>query len=268
MGKLINKLIEKKNNIKYHYVDKWNLKKARKVYGIWNPPNPLISIILPTRNRWDILKDRALPSVLNQIYKNWELIIIDDDSDNCNLKETGDNRIKYYNLSPKIYHYPKTAFNRWCAGPVKALNYGLSKVKGDWIARLDDDDEWHPDMLEKMLKYAQQNNYEYVSALWTDEDDVFDPRIWNVYELGNDISVGGIQTSLYRSYLKCFKYNPDCWRKSWNKVNDIDLQVRMVKAGVRFGFLPEVVCTIRPRPGQTTIGLDAQVKEYKDNVEG
>ena len=53
------------------------------------------------------------------------------------------------------------------------------------------------------------------------------------------------------------KYNLNCWRKEWNKVWDIDLSLRIFHAGVRMGFLEEVVAYVIPRPGEKSIGLDA-----------
>ena len=69
--------------------------------------------------------------------------------------------------------------------------------------------------------------------------------------------IGGTQTWLYRSYLKFFKYNIDCWRKSYNRVNDTDLQDRMFKSGVRMGIVDKVVALVLPRPGEVSVGLEA-----------
>jgi len=66
--------------------------------------------------------------------------------------------------------------------------------------------------------------------------------------------------------LSCFKYNIHCWRKSWNKVNDTDIQQRIYEAGVRMGFLDRVVATIVPRPGETTIGLEAYLTAEKEGI--
>ena len=69
--------------------------------------------------------------------------------------------------------------------------------------------------------------------------------------------IGGVQTWLYRSYLKFFKANINCWRKSWNKVNDLDLQNRFYLAGVKMDYLKLSTCIIKPRPGENEIGLKA-----------
>jgi hypothetical protein len=66
---------------------------------------------------------------------------------------------------------------------------------------------------------------------------------------------------MYRSYLKFFKYNIHSWRKKYNRPQDIDFQIRMKQAGVRMQLFEQVVSYIRPRPGNTTIGLDARLEE-------
>jgi len=218
---------------------------------------PLISVYIPTYNRAELLMSRAVPSVLAQTYKNFELIIVGDHcTDNTAelVSKINDPRIIFYNLPTRDYRYPPTAENHWLAGPVVPANQALKMVKGQWIARIDDDDIWTPDHLEALLRFAQKGNYEFVSSSYETERhgqkilvDVKDenPRI------------GGTQTWLYRSYLKFFKYNINCWRKSWNRVNDTDLQDRFYKAGVRLGFLERVTARILPRPGETTVGLEA-----------
>ena len=86
----------------------------------------------------------------------------------------------------------------------------------------------------------------------------------------NSPKIGGVSTWLYRSYLKGMKYNLNCYRKEWNRVWDIDLALRIYHAGVKMGFLEEVVAFVLPRPGEDSIGLDAykltkneKMKKYK-----
>ena len=82
---------------------------------------------------------------------------------------------------------------------------------------------------------------------------------------GDNPLIGGTSTWLYRSYLKFMKYNPDCWRKEWNKVNDIDLSLRLFHAGTRMGFLNEVHAYVLPRSGEDTVGLDAYIVAEEKN---
>jgi len=225
---------------------------------------PLISVYTPTYNRGDILIDRALKSVLSQTYKNFEYIIIGDHcTDNTAqlIQDVGDPRIIFYNIPKRGYRYPPTAENHWLAGPVVAANTALKMINGSWIARIDDDDIWSDDHLEVLLKYAQAGDYEFVSSAYEAERD----GVRYVVDVMDETPrIGGTQTWLYRSYLKFMKYNIQCWRKEWNRVNDTDLQERIGKAGVKTGFLDKVTCYILPRPGETEIGLKAYITNEKE----
>ena len=225
-----------------------------------------VSVIIPTHNRCKILMERALPSVLDQTYRNIEILVCahgctDDTFTKVLARRAfdkyfhGESRIRPIYV-PRRRTYPPTAENHWYAGPVDPINAGLKAARGKWIARIDDDDEWTPDHIEKLLRFAQIGNYEFVSSAYASHDK---PYIGPYNVRGQ--KVGGVQTWLYRSYLRFMKANPDCWRKRWNKVNDTDLQDRMVRAGVRTGYLPVVTALVNPRPGENVIGL----KAYQQN---
>jgi glycosyltransferase involved in cell wall biosynthesis len=99
--------------------------------------NTLVSIVVPTYNHSIYLK-RALESIINQTYENWEVIVIDNHStDNtfeviANFKN---NRIKYL----KVHNKGIIAISR---------NIGIKSANGEWIAFLDSDDWWTRDKLE------------------------------------------------------------------------------------------------------------------------
>lgn len=233
--------------------------------GWWRRGAPLVSVIIPTHNRWRLLTERCLPSVLSQTYANLEVVVcahgcndetalmldgwplVDSDAE---LAMVLDPRIKWLNV-PRKPKYPPTPENHWFAGPVDPINAGLKAATGQWIARIDDDDTWTPDHIEALLRFAQEGDYEFVSAAHATDKGSVQPYI------ENGIAVGGVQTWLYRSYLRTFTANPDCWRKTWCRVNDTDLQDRFIKAGVRMGYLDKVVAHVLPRPGETEIGLKA-----------
>lgn len=236
---------------------------------------PLVSIYCPTYNRGQILIERAVKSVLLQTYTNFEFIIIGDcctDNTEELISKINDDRIKFYNIPGRGYRYPDTPENHWFAGPVVAANTALKMVTGKWIARIDDDDIWTKDHLEILLKTAYEGNYEFVSALNEERryDDVYiryGEHAKSPYYTrkkkppkGYNPKIGGTSSWLYRSYLKFMRYNIDCWRKKWNKVNDVDLSQRIFKAGVRMGFVEKVLYYCYPRPGEETIGLDAYKK--------
>lgn len=189
------------------------------------------------------------------------MIIIGDDCDRENLDYIEqhlpkDKRISFYNLTPKVYHYPDTPINNWLVGPVRALNCGLDRVTGDYIARLDDDDIWLPHKLETLLWCFYSD---FISALYiAQKGDGFE-----IVEPYENPKIGGVQTWLYRSCLKHYRYSEYSWKKDWDKNNDVDIIKRMFKDGVKFGFVDKVVALTLPRPGNDTIGSIAYVKEQE-----
>jgi glycosyltransferase involved in cell wall biosynthesis len=103
----------------------------------------LTSVVIPTFGRPDLLR-RAVDSVLAQTSKSFELIIVVDGGDKASassVKAIHDARISIVGTSTKI-------------GPGGARNMGAMLSKGQWIAFLDDDDEWHPEKLEQQLAFA------------------------------------------------------------------------------------------------------------------
>jgi glycosyltransferase involved in cell wall biosynthesis len=224
-----------------------------------------ISVYCPTFNRVDILLERALPSVCSQTYRNFEFIIVDDCStDNTESKvyawclKNNEKRVRVVRTKSRKKRYPESRMNHWFAGPVIPANLGLKECKGSWIARIDDDDVWTEDHLEKLLELAIKKNAEFVSSGYNIKEFYFGGIGFDKYHgIEGDEWHGGTSSYFYRSYLKFFRYNIDCWRKDHNQVNDLDLCERLDYAGVRMAFLDEPTFTITPRPGETEIGARA-----------
>lgn len=102
--------------------------------------NPTVSVIIPTYNRAHLI-ERAIKSVLNQTYRDFELIIVDDGStDNTAkvVKSFNDGRIKYI----------KQQKNK---GGSAVRNIGIKAASGKYIAFLDSDDEWLSNKLNKQI---------------------------------------------------------------------------------------------------------------------
>lgn len=104
--------------------------------------NPKVSIITPTYNRANYLQ-KSIESVMNQTFKNFEYIIVDDGSSDDTREvvrffSESDERVKYL--------FQKNS------GVNVALNNGLSKASGNYIAILEDDDIWRNDKLEKQVE--------------------------------------------------------------------------------------------------------------------
>jgi glycosyltransferase involved in cell wall biosynthesis len=243
---------------------------------------PLVSVCVPTYNRAQLLVDRAVSTVLSQTYRNLELVIVGDhctDDTAEQLAKLDDPRLRFYNLPSRKRSYKQTVENHWFVGGATPANKAMELARGKWIARVDDDDTWSPDHVEKLLRLAREGKYEFVSGQYIAErfgeqkivDGVraLDPYHTRKAAIPGDDSpkIGGVATWLYRSYLRFMRYNVQCWRKSWNRVWDVDLAVRLHSAGVRMGFLEEVVAYTLPRPGEKTVGLEAYKLTEKEKLE-
>lgn len=240
---------------------------------------PKVFIYTPTYNRGEILKERALKSVLNQTYDNFEYLVVGDactDHTEEIVLSCEDKRVRFFSVPQRGWRYPPSAENHWLAGPVIAANTALAMADGIWIARIDDDDYWVEDHIEVMLKKAIEGDWEFVSGAYKIHKDGEDAisrgenLYGNYFQIpfpDNDMSIynpriGGTSSIFYRFYLRYFEYNLDCWRKRHNRVNDVDLYVRFGMAGVRMGFSDRVEFYCMPRPGEETIGSEA----YKRSV--
>jgi len=168
-----------------------------------------------------------------------ELVIVGDhctDGTEELLKKIDDPRLRFINL-PERGCYPNEALLRWYVAGVAPVNVGLMASRGEWIAHLDDDDEFCVDHIETLLRFALRNDYEMVYGIVKNEN--FDGS-WST--LGrSSIELGNIcrSAAMYRGYLRVFLYDI----KSWQKGEPADFNVwrRMKSAGVRMGFLNKFV---------------------------
>ncbi len=116
----------------------------------------MISVIIPTYNRLHLI-GRAIKSVLNQSYKSFEIIVIDDGS------------------SDGTFDFIQRTFldvlilKQLNKGVSSARNLGLKFAKGDWIAFLDSDDEWLRNKLElQVMEIKKSKNYSicHTNEIW------------------------------------------------------------------------------------------------------
>lgn len=218
---------------------------------------PLISCYTPTYNRKEILLGRAIPSVLNQTYTNIEYIIVSDGS-NDNTKDIvesiKDKRVRFFEIERERPHHNYDSEKEWRIGGSYAANFALTKIRGEWIARIDDDDVWTKDHIEKSLKFALDNNYEFITSKGFP---LVPPNIQDYLKIYDkekiNPKVGPHSSFFYQTYLKSIKYNTECYKKDWNNVEDPDLLEQMFKKGVYIGFLDEVL---------TFVNLQ-QIKKHK-----
>jgi len=107
----------------------------------------IFSVIIPTYNRVEKLK-KAINSVTNQTYKNWEIIIVDNHSKDGTKKMVKN----YNNIKIKIFLIKNNGII------AKSRNLGIKKSKGKYLAFLDSDDYWHPNKLRECHNFLKKNN--------------------------------------------------------------------------------------------------------------
>ena len=183
---------------------------------------PLVSIIMNCHNGEKYLK-KSLKSILDQTYKNWELIFWNNKSTDCSkkiIKRIKDKRIKYYE-SKKVHPL------------YKARNLAVKKAKGKLICFLDSDDLWFKSKLERQLrefkkdpnlKFLYSNFYQY------NEKTKKKKKISNhklpegkvTQEILNEYKIGILTVMLKKKLFKLFSFN-----ENYNIIGDFDLFTRM-----------------------------------------
>ncbi len=124
--------------------------------------NSLVSIIMPTYKCGRFIKE-SIESVQAQTYQNWELIVVDDCSEDgtvgtvLELKKQDDRICLYQNASN--------------SGAAVSRNVALKNAKGRWIAFLDSDDLWEPEKLEKQIRFMEEKGYAFTYHEYVEIDE-------------------------------------------------------------------------------------------------
>jgi glycosyltransferase involved in cell wall biosynthesis len=202
-------------------------------------PEPLISVRIATHRRPQLLVERAIAGILAQTYQHFEIVIVSDGPDDATrdaVAAVADPRIRYFELGRQT-EYPSTPRDRWLVAGYHPMNVAISLCRGDWIAPCDDDDQPLPRHLETLLRHAQRHRLEFVYGKTeiviseTEKVLVGDSRLREGH-----ITHGAV---LYASPLSFFRYSGRSYLLG--EPFDWNLWKRMKRAGVRMGFVDEVV---------------------------
>ncbi len=152
----------------------------------------LVSCIITTYKRPVSVLKRALDSVMNQTYENTEVILVNDSSQEESLNEQIELLIKSYQKEIQYIVLPKHQ------GACGARNAGLKAAVGEYVAFLDDDDEWLPEKLKKQVKWIRENHVAlvYCSHYYVD-------GAGRRHLIEEPLAREGIQEEAFLSLLRC-----------------------------------------------------------------
>jgi putative methyltransferase (TIGR04325 family) len=211
----------------------------------YSEPDPLVSVVIPTYDNYELLGERSIPSVLAQSYQNFEVVVVGDaapDEARQVVEAFDDPRITFYNLP---YHgpYPAAPETAWLVYGVPAYNEGGRRARGRWIAILDDDDAFRPHHLERLLERARGSHLEMTYG-----------RMSVHFAVGGETTIGcfppkmgefGEQSALYHAGLREI-FEHELADAAFGLPSDWALCLRMMEAGVRIGMLDEVTVDYYP----------------------
>ncbi len=222
-----------------------------------------ISVILPVYETPVEFLDETIQSVKDQIYRNWELIIVDDNSKSPKLKkklinlEKTDSRIKVY-------------FNDVNLGIAKTSNISISRANGDYLVFLDHDDLLRRHSLLRLVQTLELNRS--IKLIYSDEDKIkfnfkrvepnFKPD-WNP-----DL----LLSQNYICHLVCVKTklvrDIGGFRSGYDGCQDWDLLLRLTEIIKReeIFHIPEVLYHWRISPSSTAFDLDAKPYVFKNSL--
>lgn len=192
---------------------------------------PLISIIIPVKNRIEELK-RAINSVLNQTNQNFEILVIDDHSSE-NIREAVD-----------LYNDDRISYHKSTKEPSNAnvcRNIGVDNAKGEYIAMLDSDDEWMPNHVQKSIDYLLANNCDGVFGSIVIDNGISKSTAYSLPLLENQkmvnyiLSGGNVSTCTHLYSAKSAQSIK--WDENLYRHQDYDFAVRYSKV---YNFQPIV----------------------------
>lgn len=212
---------------------------------------PLISVIMPVYNCEKYIR-QAVASILNQTFKDFELIIIDDGSTDKTAQS-----IYMADMDPRI-----ELIRHLHAGIIYQLNFALRRARGKYIARHDGDDYSHPLRFEKQVKALEDQRGDIIATdmLLVNEDDIpylfmTYPRFPGYEDLMEKCCVPHPTVMFRREvYEKIGGYDEEF---DQNCCEDYDFWLRAAK---HFSFytIPQVLYTKREHPAQSV-----QVNKHK-----
>jgi hypothetical protein len=229
-------------------------------------PEPLVSIVVPTRERPRLLVERALASALGQTHERLEVVVAGDavgDEVERAVAAVGDPRVRFASTTHRVVD-PRPD-RHWLAAATLPRMLGYELARGAWIADLDDDDALRPDAVERLLAHARERRAEVVHGVleehWPD---------------GSSRPLGGFppqdgrfgwQGAIWHAGLRFI--GRDLLAATYDRPADLFRLDRMLRAGVRIAHLERITCDYFPSAlhGQHDVADPVDVGEREPGVQ-
>ena len=219
---------------------------------------PEVSVVIPTKDRWQLLSTSALRCALSQEGVELEIIVVDDGSCDDTPKRVdavADPRVRL------LRHESSR-------GVAAARNAGIAAARGEWVALFDDDDLWAPTKLQMQLQAARSDgaDFVYCGALVLDERR-------RVIELSEAPGADGLESALLKHYVipagaSNVLARTDLLRRvggfdeSIGYVADWDMWLRLARGGTAASRQDFLVAYVR-HPGRMLLGYGEVLRELE-----
>ncbi len=193
--------------------------------SVYECESPLVSVCVGTYNRCELLIERSLKSILNQDYRNLEIIVVGDyctDDTAIQISKIKDKRLKFVNL-PMRGEYPKDPMLRWMVAGTATVNHALSLATGDFITHLDDDDEFLEGRISTLVDYIKKTKADFIwHPFWRESAS----GRWRIND-AKRFAKNHVTTSsvFYHNWFKCIPWDVNAYQHrepgDWNRFRKI-----------------------------------------------
>ena len=203
-----------------------------------------ISVIMSFYNEKEEEITKSINSILNQTYKNWELILICDNP----------SRLETYNLLKKIYKYEKRiklSINSQNIGLALSMNKAIEIAVGEYIARMDSDDICILNRFEEQINFMKKNNLDLCCSefLFIDEEDKIFFKEYTKYSSNEIIKLLPYQNTIHHPTVMIKKNIIESVKgyRNFPCAQDYDLWLRLFEKNISMGILNKPLIKYRIR---------------------
>ena len=226
---------------------------------------PLVSIIIPTYKRKDVLP-MAIKSALSQTYSNLEILVVDDDPE-CSAQEmVADFK------NPRLVYLK----NDRVKGGNGARNTGIVYAQGEYVAFLDDDDEWYPEKLSKVIMLLETLAPDWAAAYsgfdlvhGNGKKSVIDPVAGSVKVkyMMKRFNIGASSTLVFN---KATLIAIGMWNERLKRNQDVELLIRYLREH-KLAYVPESLVRVNghndPEPYSVVREREVFFEEIRCDIE-